>query len=171
MPSCCRCDGCTSPTVFQDALSQLSPFPGTLYLCAGPLLSPKASDCAASRPAGLTTDATIWLKLGAISGALAVAMGAFGAHSLKSRTQDPYMLKTWDTAAQYHMMHSIALCLVTLSPRHPSIAGYFFAGGIFLFSGSLYALVLSQVKALGAITPIGGMCFILGWLALAVWGA
>lgn len=127
--------------------------------------------CPARGFAGLTTDATIWLKLGAISGALAVAMGAFGAHSLKNRTQDPYMIKTWDTAAQYHMAHSLALCLVTLSPRHPSIAGYFFSAGILLFSGSLYALVLSQVKALGAITPIGGMCMILGWLSLAMWGA
>lgn len=111
---------------------------------------------------------------GALNGALAVMAGAFGAHGLKSKLA-PELLATWNTGAEYHMYHALALVLVgAIAAAQPQVSlngpGAAFAVGIVLFSGSLYVLALSGVKILGAITPFGGLAFIVGWLWLA-WAA
>lgn len=108
---------------------------------------------------------------GAVNGALAVMAGAFGAHGLKARLS-PELLATWHTGAEYHMYHALALVLVgVLAGAAPNstlnAAGIALLAGIVLFSGSLYALSLSGMKILGAITPVGGVAFIAGWLLLA----
>lgn len=114
------------------------------------------------------------IATGAINGALAVAAGAFGAHGLKAKLA-PELLATWQTGAEYHMYHALALVLAgVLMSALPApnstlnAAGIALLVGIVLFSGSLYALSLSGVKMLGAITPFGGLAFIAGWLLLAV---
>ena len=116
----------------------------------------------------------VFLGLGAISAALAVALGAFAAHGLRSRISAD-ALATFETGARYHMYHALALLAVAWAvTRWPSgwtsAAGWFFVAGTVLFSGSLYLLAVTGVRALGAITPLGGLAFILGWLAL-VWAA
>lgn len=109
--------------------------------------------------------------LGALVGALSVMLGAFGAHALRDRL-DPAMLATFETAVRYQFFHAIALLFVGRSvhdaPRPgASLAGVLFTAGIVLFSGSLYAYVGTGVRAWGAVTPFGGVAFIVGWLALA----
>jgi len=105
----------------------------------------------------------------------AVGLGAFGAHALKARLA-PDMQAIWQTAVQYHAWHALGLLaaglLMMLRPDAPAIgvAAWLFVGGIALFSGSLYALALSGVRGLGAITPFGGVAFLAGWLAFA-WAA
>ena len=113
-----------------------------------------------------------WFAMGAWLGALGVALGAFGAHGLKARVSAD-MVAIWETGARYHVFH--ALCLLATgwaSERWPGAftngAGWLFLAGIVVFSGSLYALALTGVRALGAITPIGGLCFIAGWVCLAL---
>jgi uncharacterized membrane protein YgdD (TMEM256/DUF423 family) len=117
-----------------------------------------------------------WLLSG-INGFLAVALGAFGAHGLRGRLASApdgvRRLEVWETAAHYHLLHALALALVAyLATRtsHASVsyAGYAFLGGIVIFSGSLYALALTGVRALGAITPIGGLCFLAGWVCVVL---
>ncbi len=107
--------------------------------------------------------------------ALAVAFGAFGAHALKTQLSAE-MLQTWKTAVDYHFYHALGLLLVgVLAVSFPSTSlkwsAIFLVAGVFLFSGSLYAMALSGIKWLGAITPVGGVGFILGWIMLfvAVW--
>lgn len=114
----------------------------------------------------------IFLLFGALFAAVGVAAGAFGAHALSARLE-PRMLEVYETAVRYQMYHALALLavawLATLSPgRAPRVAGWAFVAGILLFSGSLYALVFSGVRALGMITPLGGVAFIFGWIALGV---
>lgn len=111
--------------------------------------------------------------LGAALGAVAVAAGAFGAHALRARLA-PDMLAVFETGARYQMYHALALLAVALligrqAPAHPlaRAAGWLFTAGIVLFSGSLYALALTGVRTLGAITPVGGLAFIAGWVCLA----
>ena len=116
----------------------------------------------------------VFFALGALSAALAVALGAFAAHGLRSRVS-PDALQVFETGARYHMYHALALLAVAWAvARWPSAwtsaAGWFFVAGTVLFSGSLYLLAVTGVRALGAITPLGGLAFILGWLALA-WAA
>ena len=110
------------------------------------------------------------LFLGALNGALAVALGAFGAHGLRSRV-DAAMLDIWSTASQYHFYHALALLLVGVLARQAGTgvitAGWILFAGMLVFSGSLYVLVLSGQKWLGAITPVGGTALIIGWLWLA----
>ncbi len=111
---------------------------------------------------------------GAILAGLAVALGAFGAHSLKA-VLSPEMLIVFDTGVRYQMFHSLALLLTGLAERRDgaawiSRAGWLFLIGIGLFSGSLYALALTDLRWLGAITPFGGLAFLVGWSLLA-WGA
>ena len=113
-----------------------------------------------------------WFVLGSSLAALGVALGAFGAHGLKARV-GPELLATWETAARYHLVHALALLATAwAASRWPgpavSTAGWLFLVGVLLFSGSLYALVLTNTRALGAITPLGGLCLIAGWLALAL---
>lgn len=112
-----------------------------------------------------------FLALGALLAALGVAAGAFGAHALKERLT-PELLGVFETAVRYHLIHALGLILVVWAAgRWPgawtAAAGWLFVAGIALFSGSLYGLSLSGLRALGAITPLGGLAFILGWLALA----
>lgn len=111
---------------------------------------------------------------GSLNMFLAVTAGAFGAHGLK-KILTPDLLAIWQTAVQYHMLHGIALLLIALlMPRLGaatlSLAGMLMLAGIALFSGSLYALALSGVRILGAVTPLGGVAFLAGWLLLA-WAA
>ncbi|KAK3896688.1 hypothetical protein C8A05DRAFT_39766 [Staphylotrichum tortipilum] len=105
----------------------------------------------------------IW-KTGAVFGAAAVGLGAFGAHGLKKHISDPNKLANWSTAAQYHLIHSVALLAAAGNPT----AGALFTAGITMFSGSLYALTLDteRFRFLGPVTPIGGVCLMAGWLAL-----
>lgn len=114
----------------------------------------------------------IWLALGAINAFLAVAAGAFGAHGLKARLPAD-LLAVFETGARYHMYHALALLAVGLLSLHrPSGmlngAGWALLAGIVIFSGSLYALSLTDIRVLGAITPIGGLAFLAGWLLFAV---
>jgi uncharacterized membrane protein YgdD (TMEM256/DUF423 family) len=109
-----------------------------------------------------------------VGGFLGVALGAFGAHALEARLS-PDMLAVFETGARYHMYHVLALMAAAwLWSRWPSrifaTAGWLFVAGILVFSGSLYLLALTGVRALGAVTPLGGLAFLAGWLCLA-WGA
>lgn len=111
----------------------------------------------------------IWAGLGAVNGFLAVAAGAFGAHALKQRLT-PEALAVFETGARYQMYHALALLLVAAlaaNGRDLDASGWAFLAGIVLFSGSLYALALSGVKVLGAVTPLGGVAFLVGWALLA----
>jgi uncharacterized membrane protein YgdD (TMEM256/DUF423 family) len=119
--------------------------------------------------------ANLFISLAAFCAMLAVAFGAFGAHALKGRL-DTYALGVFETAVQYHFMHSLALLAVgilALSQPHTVLlksAGWLFLVGIVIFSGSLYCLSLTGLKWLGAITPLGGLAFIAGWACLTVVG-
>lgn len=115
----------------------------------------------------------VFFAIGALLGALGVAAGAFGAHALRGRLT-PDMMDTFETGVRYHLVHTLALLAVAWAvTRWPgpatSAAGWLFLAGILLFSGSLYGLSFTGIRALGAITPFGGVAFITGWLALA-WG-
>ena len=102
---------------------------------------------------------------GAINAALAVAAGAFAAHALRARLE-PRALEIFETGARYQMYHALAMILAGLLAAR--VPGWIFQGGIVAFSGSLYALALTDVKILGAITPFGGAAFLVGWIWLAV---
>jgi len=113
-----------------------------------------------------------WFAVGAALGALGVALGAFGAHGLKARVSAE-LVATWETAAKYHLLHALALLATGWACERwpgplPVAAGWLFIAGVALFSGSLYALVLSGQRVLGAVTPFGGLCFIAGWACLAL---
>ena len=117
----------------------------------------------------------VFAIIGAIGALLSVAFGAFGAHALRN-TLSPAMQDTFETGVRYQMYHSLALFVVAWSidrfgPALFTPAGWFFIAGIVIFSGSLYILTISGMKWLGAITPIGGVSFIIGWgmLAYAYW--
>jgi len=110
--------------------------------------------------------------LGSVFAGLSVAAGAFGAHGLRDRLA-PELLAVFETGARYQMYHALALLAVALlAARAPggavTAAGWCFVAGIVIFSGSLYVLALSGVRWLGAITPIGGVAFLLGWILLVV---
>lgn len=114
-----------------------------------------------------------WSGFGALLLAAAVMLGAFGAHALKGRLDD-YSAGIYERAVFYHVVHALGLLVVPLMMRAgwitPAIGGWvcgLLLAGILLFSGSLYALALSGVRALGAVTPLGGVSFILAWLLLA----
>lgn len=115
------------------------------------------------------------LLAGAIFMALAVLLGAFGAHALK-KVLSPDMLAIYKTGVEYQFYHALGLLLIGvigfhIRSRYLQWAGLFISIGIIIFSGSLYVLTLSGIKALGAITPIGGLSFVAGWifLAIAIW--
>ena len=99
---------------------------------------------------------------------LAVALGAFGAHALKSTLQAHDMMEAWKTAVLYHFIHAIALLVLGLGPNRNRGAWWLLFAGIFLFSGSLYLMALTDIQWLGAITPLGGLCFLAGWLWLVL---
>ncbi len=114
------------------------------------------------------------LILGSLFAGLAVALGAFGAHALRDRL-DADLLNTFETAVRYQMYHALGLLAVGLvlarfsSSAFIPLSGWLFVAGIVLFSGSLYLLCFTGARWLGAVTPFGGVAFILGWLLLA-WG-
>ncbi|MCB1757657.1 MAG: DUF423 domain-containing protein [Gammaproteobacteria bacterium] len=122
-----------------------------------------------------TTTAGRWIGVGALLAMLAVMLGAFGAHGLKSHFSEQQMA-WYQTAFQYHIIHAIALIItglasaLTPSKNLPKLAGLCFLSGVLLFSGSLYTLALTQMRWLGAITPLGGIAFLFGWGLLAVAG-
>lgn len=115
----------------------------------------------------------LWLSVSALFGLLGVVLGAFGAHALKARLSAE-SLAIWKTGVEYQFYHAFALALVGVlirqlgAGRALDFAGACFAVGVLIFSGSLYALVLSDVRVLGAITPIGGLLLIIGWAVLLV---
>ncbi len=109
----------------------------------------------------------MWWTVAGVLGALGVVLGAFGAHGLKGVVTDPHLLEVWETAARYHLIHAVALLGVAAHPARPTLAGWLFVAGIVVFSGSLYTMTVTGHRWLGAITPIGGLCLIGGWLALA----
>ena len=116
----------------------------------------------------------VFFVIGALSASLGVAAGAFGAHALRGRLT-PELLNVFETGVRYHLIHALALLAAAWAvTRWPgpatSAAGWLFLAGTLLFSGSLYGLSISGIRALGAITPLGGVAFIAGWLALA-WAA
>jgi uncharacterized membrane protein YgdD (TMEM256/DUF423 family) len=116
----------------------------------------------------------IFIVIGALSAFIGVAAGAFGAHGLKSRIS-PEMLSIFEVGVRYQMYHAFALIATAwVAAKWPSsivaVAGWFFVIGTILFSGSLYLLSVSGVKLLGAMTPLGGLSFLAGWVCLA-WGA
>lgn len=113
-----------------------------------------------------------FLLVGAVAAFLGVAFGAFGAHGLRARLS-PEMLAVFETGVRYQMYHALAILLVAVAMARFDgwlirAAGWLFTAGIVLFSGSLYALALTGVTILGAITPIGGLAFLAGWALLIV---
>ena len=111
-----------------------------------------------------------FFAIGAVSAFVAVAAGAFGAHGLKGRLS-PEMLGVFETAARYQMYHALALLATAWAAarwpgRFSAAAGWLFVAGTVLFCGSLYALALTGARALGAVTPAGGLCFLGGWICL-----
>jgi len=115
----------------------------------------------------------VFAILGGLSGFLAVAAGAFAAHTLRQKLPSD-MLSVFETGSRYQMYHALALLAVAWAATHwpvPAVhlAGWCFVAGTFLFSGSLYILALTETRWMGAVTPLGGLAFLLGWLALA-WG-
>jgi len=117
-----------------------------------------------------------FLLVGAVFGFLGVAIGAFGAHGLKNRLS-PDMLAIFETGVRYQMYHVFALLITAVvigrvgDARLLTIAGWSFITGMVLFSGSLYALALTGISGLGAITPLGGLAFLVGWACLAIFAA
>ena len=106
---------------------------------------------------------TLFIRVAAALCFLAVALGAFGAHSLRSTIENHGMLDAWNKAVLYHFIHAIALFVLALFGAANRGAWWLLFAGIFLFSGSLYAMALTNLRWLGAITPLGGICFLAGW--------
>ncbi|HLU69285.1 MAG TPA: DUF423 domain-containing protein [Fibrobacteria bacterium] len=114
-----------------------------------------------------------YIRIGSLLAFLGVALGAFGAHALRERLS-PAMLQVWNTAVLYHLLHAVALFALGLYARTSGadvkVGGTLLTAGVLVFSGSLYALALTGIKPLGAITPVGGLLFLAGWLWIAVRG-
>ena len=108
-------------------------------------------------------------RLAAALGFLAVALGAFGAHALKGTLQTNATTAVWETAVLCHFIHAVVLLVLATQPGASRAISSLFVAGIVLFSGSLYLLALTNVKWIGAITPLGGLCFLAGWLCLVIW--
>ncbi|KAF2255993.1 DUF423-domain-containing protein [Trematosphaeria pertusa] len=108
--------------------------------------------------------------IGCLYGASSVMLGAFGAHGLKKRIADPQRIANWSTAAQYQLIHSAALTFASVAAPGNTLAMSLFTAGMTMFSGSLYLLTLDpqRWKFMGPVTPLGGLCLIGGWVALAV---
>ena len=115
----------------------------------------------------------VFIILGSLNAFLAVALGAFGAHGLQNKLTEQ-MLATYETGVKYHMMHALGLILIGIISRYTSgsvlinWSGWLICAGIVLFSGSLYLLSISGIRWLGAVTPLGGLSFLAGWLLLVV---
>ncbi len=111
-------------------------------------------------------DQKLALQSTAVLGAAAVALGAFGAHGLQDLLLDNGRLQTWETAVFYHLSHTLVLLVLSLSKPWRRLAWLLIAFGVLVFSGSLYVLCLTNITWLGAITPVGGLLLIAGWLSL-----
>ncbi|KAI1809791.1 hypothetical protein GGS20DRAFT_570429 [Poronia punctata] len=111
----------------------------------------------------------MYWTLGCIYGATAVGFGAFGAHGLKKVVTDPAKLASFATAAHYQLIHSVALLVATRAAPENKLAAGLFTAGMTMFSGSIYALIVdpARFRFLGPVTPLGGLCLIGGWAALA----
>jgi uncharacterized membrane protein YgdD (TMEM256/DUF423 family) len=107
-----------------------------------------------------------WTATGAIALGLAVMLGAFGAHALRDRL-NAYELSVYERAVFYHFIHGLGLLIVSLLPKPPSFVCWLLLAGIVIFCGSLYGIAMTGVRALGAITPFGGVAFIAAWFLLA----
>jgi uncharacterized membrane protein YgdD (TMEM256/DUF423 family) len=99
---------------------------------------------------------------------VAVALGAFGAHALKATLQESGMLDAWNKAVLYQLVHAVALVALALHGGGNRVVYLLLTAGILLFSGSLYTMALTNVRWLGAITPLGGLCFLAGWMWLII---
>ncbi len=108
------------------------------------------------------------IRIAAFMGALAVMLGAFGAHSLRSLLEQNGRTAVWEKAVFYHFIHAVMLFVLAMRNPLPRVPWFCFLIGIIVFSGSLYLLAVTNVLWLGAITPIGGISFIVGWLWLAI---
>ena len=109
---------------------------------------------------------TLLFRVAAAFCLLAVGLGAFGAHALKATLEANGTREIWNTAVLYHLTHAIALVVLALHPTSLRLASGLLTAGIVIFSGSLYILAVTNMKWLGAITPVGGLCFLAGWLWL-----
>jgi uncharacterized membrane protein YgdD (TMEM256/DUF423 family) len=98
----------------------------------------------------------------------AVALGAFGAHAWKGTIESHDMADAWNKAVLYHFVHAIALFVLAMLGASSRAPWWLFFAGIFLFSGSLYWMALSGIRWVGAITPLGGLCFLIGWIWLVI---
>jgi len=107
-------------------------------------------------------------RIAAVLCFFAVGLGAFGAHALKATLQESGMLDVWNKAVLYHFLHAVALVALALHGAGNRAAYYLIVAGILFFSGSLYVMALTNVRWLGAITPIGGLCFLAGWAWLVI---
>lgn len=116
---------------------------------------------------------SLWILVASVYGAIGVALGAFGAHGLKARVT-PERLAVWETASDYHLLHAVVLLALAiwlrLAPQTPFLSGAAacVAAGVLVFSGSLYVLVLTDLRWLGAVTPLGGVLLIVGWVLIGV---
>ena len=110
-----------------------------------------------------------WTGVAAILLALAVAIGAFGAHGLRGKIDD-YSMTVYERAVMYHFFHALGLMIVSMLPRQSALAwvSWLLLAGIVLFSGSLYLLAVTGIRTFGAITPFGGLSFIAAWVVLAI---
>jgi uncharacterized membrane protein YgdD (TMEM256/DUF423 family) len=114
----------------------------------------------------MTMNQSAAVRLAGIFGFLAVALGAFGAHGLEDTLEANGRVDVWETAVLYHLVHAVALLSLAISGASRRFTAIAFAVGVVVFSGSLYTLALTNIGWFGAITPIGGLCFLAGWGAL-----
>jgi len=112
--------------------------------------------------------ATTLFRVAAILCFLAVGLGAFGAHALKATLQESGMLEVWNKAVLYHFLHAVALVALALHGAGNRAAYFLIVAGILFFSGSLYVMALTNMRWLGAVTPVGGLCFLAGWAWLVI---
>jgi uncharacterized membrane protein YgdD (TMEM256/DUF423 family) len=112
---------------------------------------------------------SLLLRIAAAFCFLGVALGAFGAHAFKKTLQFNDTTEIWKTAVLYHFVHALALLVLAALPAANRTTAGLFVAGIVIFSGSLYVLALTNIRWLGAITPLGGLCFLAGWLTLLFW--
>jgi len=108
------------------------------------------------------------MRVAAVLGFLAVMLGAFGAHGLKDLLTQNATTAIWEKAVLYHFIHAVMLFVLAERKSVPVVAWWGFLAGIFIFSGSLYLLAITNMRWLGMVTPVGGVCFIVGWTCLAL---